>query len=308
VIAVLLVVSLAVSAEMHDVFGAAGAVWLACATLLVAAVSFHDDIRPLPMGLRLCAHVVAAVVAIRAIDLPSSVPTPFGGGFRLAGSAFMGLWIVGLTNVYNFMDGVDGMAGLQALVAGAGWAVLGGLTGMPAVQLLGIVIAGASVGFLVHNWAPAGIFMGDVGSATLGFTFAAMTMLAASRDSRLLIGGALLLWPFLFDATFTMCRRAARRERLLTAHRSHLYQRLVIAGYTHGAVSTTYGLLAALGLVCAFYTVQGGSTALVASIAVVAVSAITLCKVVGWSEKARSLPLASGKPDVSQSSVAERQA
>jgi UDP-N-acetylmuramyl pentapeptide phosphotransferase/UDP-N-acetylglucosamine-1-phosphate transferase len=305
VIAVLVVLFLQVSADMSDALGAAGAIALAGATLLVAVVSFYDDIRPLPMGLRLCAHTVAAVLTIQAIGLPSTIPAPFGAfiGVWLAGSMFMGLWIVGLTNVYNFMDGIDGMAGLQALIAGAGWVVLGRLTGIPAVELLGIVIAGASAGFLVHNWAPARVFMGDVGSATLGFTFAAMTALAASRDSRLLIGGALLLWPFLFDTVFTMCRRAARRDRLMTAHRSHLYQRLVISGYTHRAVSTTYGFLAALGLVCAAYTVRGGSVALVTSIAVVAASAVTLCKVVRWSEKSRSVALGSEKPDVSQLSV-----
>ena len=94
------------------------------------------------------------------------------------------LWIVGLTNAYNFMDGIDGIAGGQAVVAGLGWAGLGYLTDQPLIGLLGLLLAASSLGFLGHNWPPARIFMGDVGSAFLGFTFAVLAVAAAQRDTR----------------------------------------------------------------------------------------------------------------------------
>ena len=160
-------------------------------------------------------------------------------------------WVVGLTNAYNFMDGIDGLAGSQAVIAGVGWAGLGWLRGEPLVSLLGLLVAGSSLGFLLHNWPPARIFMGDVGSAFLGFTFAALSVLAAQQNPRLAVAGILLLWPFIFDTIGTFLRRLRRRENVFAAHRSHLYQRLVIAGYSHRTVTLLYSGLALVGLVLA---------------------------------------------------------
>ena len=101
------------------------------------------------------------------------------------------MWIVGLTNAYNFMDGIDGIAGVQAVVAGLGWLLLGGLAGLPALGALGLLTAASSLGFLIHNWPPARIFMGDVGSAFLGFTFAFLPAVAVQDDPRLGVAGLL---------------------------------------------------------------------------------------------------------------------
>jgi UDP-N-acetylmuramyl pentapeptide phosphotransferase/UDP-N-acetylglucosamine-1-phosphate transferase len=188
----------------------------------------------------------------------------------------LALWFVGLVNVYNFMDGIDGIAGLQAVVAGVAWAIIGTVLSLPLVQLTGAVIASAALGFLTLNWHPAKIFMGDAGSTVLGFLFATLPFLATveggerlgARGERLeltrsLIIGAILVWPFLADGIFTFLRRLKNRENVLQAHRSHLYQRLVIAGHSHTRVTVTYGCLAFLGAVLALALEgQGGRAAI----------------------------------------------
>jgi UDP-N-acetylmuramyl pentapeptide phosphotransferase/UDP-N-acetylglucosamine-1-phosphate transferase len=108
--------------------------------------------------------------------------------------------------------------------------------------------AAGCAGFLVRNWPPAKIFMGDVGSAFLGFTFAFITLAAVGQTPQLAIAGAFLLWPFIFDATFTIIRRMMRGENLLIAHRSHIYQRLVLAGWRHSSVTLLYGTLSLVAL------------------------------------------------------------
>ena len=110
-----------------------------------------------------------------------------------------------------------------------GWTFLGWSDNQPLVAALGLLLAAASLGFLGHNWPLARIFMGDVGSAFLGYTFAVLPVVAAQHNPRLAVAGVLLVWPFLF--------RLRHRENIFAAHRSHLYQRLVIAGYSHRTVT-----------------------------------------------------------------------
>jgi UDP-N-acetylmuramyl pentapeptide phosphotransferase/UDP-N-acetylglucosamine-1-phosphate transferase len=160
-------------------------------------------------------------------------------------------WIVGLTNAYNFMDGIDGIAAGQAIVAGIGWLILGNMLGEPRFAALGLAVAASSLGFLVHNRPPAKIFMGDVGSAFLGFTFAFMTVWCSQKSPNgvwFAELSVLFLWPFAFDSILTFFRRLCKRENVFAAHRSHLYQRLVQSGMTHGQVSGVYTALAAVGL------------------------------------------------------------
>ena len=169
------------------------------------------------------------------------------------------MWIVGLTNAYNFMDGIDGIAGGLALIAGSGWAIIGFLSGQQFVGDIGALIAASNLGFLLHNWPPARIFMGDIGSAFLGFTLAVLPLIAGRNDPRLFIVGFLVVWPFIYDALFTLARRLARKENIFEAHRSHIYQRLVIAGYSHRFVTLTYMGLAAVGTVIAILWYKGSA-------------------------------------------------
>lgn len=216
---------------------------------LIAGVSLFDDLRSLPTLFRLGTHFLSAVIAIVSFGAWRTVNISGVASVELGwlGVPVTLLWIVGLTNAYNFMDGIDGLAGGQALVAASSWVALGAVTGQPLVSGLGLLLAGTSVGFLCHNWSPARIFLGDVGSAFLGYTFAVLPVIAARADSRIVLAGVMVLWPFAFDSCFTLLRRLLRGENIFAAHRSHLYQRLVMAGRSHSAVSSVYIALAALG-------------------------------------------------------------
>ncbi|MFH1476674.1 MAG: glycosyltransferase family 4 protein [Verrucomicrobiota bacterium] len=260
-----------------------GEPWLALGiftvgAVLIACVSGWDDLHPLPVWVRFTAHGLAAVLAILAFGYWHAVGWPGLGGVSLGlfGALLTFLWIVGLTNAYNFMDGIDGIAGGQAVAAGLGWAILGWIGGQPFVSGLGLLIAAASLGFLGHNWPPARIFMGDVGSAFLGFSFAALTVLASQSNPVFVLAGIALIWPFVFDAVFTFVRRLCRGEKVWVAHRSHLYQRLIISGLSHGLVSGLYIGLALLGLALAVALVRGWPCLAAVGAVFVVVAALSL--------------------------------
>lgn len=221
-------------------------VWSYCiGGLLLGAISWIDDLYTLSSRTRLLIHAVVALATIATVGYWQSITLPLVGTYALgwAGLLLSFIWIVGLTNAYNFMDGIDGIAGSQAVIAGLGWALIGFWSEQTLIMTLGIILAASNFGFLLHNWSPARIFMGDVGSAFLGYSFALLTVIAAQRDPRFIIIGALMLWPFIFDTTFTLIRRWKAGENILSAHRSHLYQRLVIAGYSHRTVTLIYSTL-----------------------------------------------------------------
>jgi len=215
---------------------------------MVAAISYLDDLYSLSAWIRLIAHAVAAAILIYGTAL-DKIHLP--GADILAGVGWIShvvwfLWIVWMINAFNFMDGIDGIAGAQGIVAGLGWVAFGILLGDPALYLFGGIIALSCLGFLMHNWSPAAIFMGDVGSAFLGYSLAAMplTPIGHAKSPGWLMPAALsFLWLFFFDSVYTFVRRAVRGEKVWLAHREHLYQRMVIAGYEHGEVTLLYTAL-----------------------------------------------------------------
>jgi UDP-N-acetylmuramyl pentapeptide phosphotransferase/UDP-N-acetylglucosamine-1-phosphate transferase len=223
---------------------------LAGGGLLVAGVGSVDDVRGLPALTRLVAHVAAGAIVVLGIGSWRTVAGPGSWDLDLGRAAvpLTVLLVVGLTNAYNFMDGVDGIAGGQGVVAGFGWVAAGYAIQDPLVTVAGAVVALTTLGFLLFNWSPASIFMGDVGSSFLGFLFGALAVHMASRFPSAAWAGILFVWPFVFDSAFTFLRRMSRREHLLSAHRSHLYQRLVLAGVSHRAVALLYGALATVGV------------------------------------------------------------
>jgi UDP-N-acetylmuramyl pentapeptide phosphotransferase/UDP-N-acetylglucosamine-1-phosphate transferase len=219
--------------------------WLVGA-VLVATVSFVDDLRPLPALPRLIAHTAGAVLLTLAGVQSADVTVVLAFAY-----------VILLTNIYNFMDGIDGLAASQAIVAGIALAVAGTLTRNPLVAVSGGLLAAASAGFALYNLPPARMFMGDVGSTFLGFSFAGLTLLAniGVGGGRLPIEFGLVLFaPFVFDGLVTLCRRVVRGERWYAAHRSHYYQRLVDRGLTHGQVT---GLYAGLAVVAAGAALAG---------------------------------------------------
>jgi UDP-N-acetylmuramyl pentapeptide phosphotransferase/UDP-N-acetylglucosamine-1-phosphate transferase len=148
------------------------------------------------------------------------------------------VWIVGLTNAYNFMDGIDGIAGGQAVVAGLAWGWLGTRAGEPALVALGLLIAGSSAGV-----SPAQLATGAHLHGRRRQCLPRLHLRLAGADRRcganpkLAVAGALVVWPFVADALFTFLRRAWRRERVMEAHKSHVYQRLTQRGLSHAAVA-----------------------------------------------------------------------
>lgn len=219
---------------------------------LLALLGWRDDVRSLSPRVRFPIQFMAIVIAMFGMGYFHSVTIPVFGVWRLGwfGIPITFLWILGLINAYNFMDGIDGMAGGVAFAAGLGWTLLsspwGGLE-HPLAFWLALSITAASLGFLGHNWPPARIFMGDVGSTFLGFSFAVLPLLSAPRGGDPLMFGTAILWTFIMDAGLTFLRRLARRENVFAAHRTHLYQRLVIRGVKVEIVSGLFILFTFLG-------------------------------------------------------------
>ena len=212
-----------------------------CATV-IAAISLIDDLRTLSSLTRLAVHIsAAAVVSVLWVRVQ-----PLTGASTVVVAALATIWLVGVTNAVNFMDGIDGIAGGQAIVAGTTILILAQAAGDRMMVILATAIVGGSAGFLMHNWPPARVFMGDVGSAWLGFVFAAAALELATHDRRAGVAAAFVLWPFVFDTALTLALRAQRRENLMQSHRSHLYQRLVGAGASHGQVAIVYVIASAL--------------------------------------------------------------
>lgn len=253
---------------------------------LVAAVGWRDDVRPLPVSVRFAVQGLAAALVV-GLGVPYSAAPRVVGAVSLGAAALLVAFVVlvGLTNAYNFMDGIDGIAGGQAVVAGFAWVVAGSLLGCRFEAIIGALIAGAAIGFLVHNLPPARIFMGDVGSGALGFLFAWLAVESGTRDSRLLVAGLVFVWPFIFDTAFTFLRRLGRRENVFRAHRSHLYQRLVMAGLSHGVVSAIYGSLAVVGACLALSWLYGVSNAGAGLLITLPSAGVGLVVTVLWKER-----------------------
>lgn len=220
--------------------GPLGAI-LACAFAL-AVISLADDVHSLPIQVRLPAHIAAATVAVLAFAAPQSNQS--GWGWIEACVAIFAL--VWMTNLFNFMDGADGLAGGMAALGFGALALAAATAGTMPLALVAASIASACAGFLPHNFPPARVFMGDAGSVPLGFLAAALGLHGALLGAWPFWFPALVFSPFIVDASVTIVRRLLRGERVWLAHRSHYYQRLVLAGWTRKQLAlSAYALMAA---------------------------------------------------------------
>jgi len=195
--------------------------------LPVILISLIDDIYPLSAKLRFGVQLISASAAVYFLGGVTSMDFIL---FTLDGMwvSFIALFgIIWMTNLYNFLDGIDGYAGAEALFVGLGAYLLFG-------SETALLLAVATAGFLLFNWHKASIFMGDVGSAPLGFIFAVLILYDAATPN--FLGWLMLLSLFWFDATLTLLRRAKQKERLSQAHKKHAYQRLNQAGFSHDKV------------------------------------------------------------------------
>ena len=218
--------------------------------LAVAILGGIDDVQPLNAGLRLVVHIAAATTVtavlgpIREIALPGLPVLQLGW----LGWPLTIVWIVGMTNAFNFMDGADGMAGTGAVVGGAALALVGWQLRMHLPMMLAAFMAAAAGGFLVFNWQPARVFMGDVGSGFLGMLLAVIPLTFPEPQQSLVIVPAICgLWPYVFDPFVSVLRRLADGENPLVPHREFFFHRLIRTGVSHAAAATLYGGLAAVG-------------------------------------------------------------
>ena len=232
------------------------------AALALAAVSFADDLLGLPTLARLAAHLAAASAVI-AFELGYSEPVLF--------TLFL-FAIAWYTNLYNFMDGSDGLAGGMAVIGFGAYAIAAHLSGAGPFAALCASVAAAAAGFLVFNLPPARLFMGDAGSVPLGFLAGALGVVGWSRGFWPIWFPLLVFAPFVCDATLTLLRRALRRERVWQAHRDHYYQRLVRMGFGHrGTALVEYAVMAGCAAIALLArrepsTVQAGALALAAAL------------------------------------------
>ncbi len=202
---------------------------------VLAALSWIDDRVNLPRRLRFPVHVAAVAAALAALPADAAI---FQGVFEGALPVWVDRLVAGLAwvwfvNLYNFMDGIDGISGAQTASLGLGVAALalgfgvGVASGLP-VAVMGTIAAGAGVGFLLWNWHPAKVFLGDVGSIPLGYLLGWLLLVLAL--SGWLAVAFILPAFYLADATLTLLMRAARGGPVLAPHREHFYQRAVHQG------------------------------------------------------------------------------
>ncbi len=240
-LAVLPVVLVAWSIAAVTGLGNPEPVWIACAAALgLGVVSWLDDLRDLSPRTRLVAQAVAVTAGLLVMD---------GEGQYLGGllppaldalvAGLLWLWFV---NLFNFMDGIDGISAAEGASIGIGVALVVAVAGLSApAPVLGLTIAAAALGFLWWNWHPARIFLGDIGSVPMGYLLGWLLLSLSAAGE----WAAALILPlyYLVDATVTLCRRAIRGEVVWQAHRQHFYQRAAQRGLSHAHV--VFAILAA---------------------------------------------------------------
>jgi len=257
-----------------------GNAWAGIAGALVLMLaSWIDDRRNLPPLPRLVAH--AAVVGGALFALPDGLV--FGGRLPLwADHALAGLGWLWFVNLFNFMDGIDGISGVETASLGVGIAVVAALAGASGLVPPAAALAGAAVGFLVWNWHPAKVFLGDVGSVPLGFLLGGLLIRLALAGQ---LAAALILPLYhVADATITIGRRALKGEKVWQPHRQHFYQRAVQGGRRHDQVALAV-LAGNLALIAAAAVAAGGRPAEGWLMAVVAV-ALLLGLLARWAKGA----------------------
>ena len=228
-----------------------GSGWLLVGALLVVCVSFADDVRRISSSIRIVAHLAAAGCVVLSGGVCERIVLP-GAVLHLgpaAGAAFTVLFVAWFVNLYNFMDGMDGLAGGMAVIGFTTFALFGALQGAAELVATSLVVASAALGFLLFNFPPAKLFMGDLGSTLLGY-LSAVTMLRADHSASVPLWISLLAFsPFFVDASVTLVRRTLAGERPWRPHHSHFYQRLVRLGWGHRkTVVREYGLM--IGCAC----------------------------------------------------------
>ena len=239
--------------------------WVIFGALILAAVSWSDDLRGLPPVFRLLAQIVSAGLVLWM----SPVMAPYFQGLLppwldVVAALIIWVWFI---NLFNFMDGIDGMSGVETAGVGLGLAALAATAAVPqTIGLFGLAAAAVAIGFLRWNWHPAKVFLGDVGSVPLGFLLGWLLLKLAAEG----LWAAAIILPlyYMLDATITLLRRAARKEKVWEAHRSHYYQQAVQRGLDHSMVSIAVAINNLLLVGLAVYSVRNPWIALGAALVI----------------------------------------
>ena len=227
------------------------AVWVTAAVLLLSYVSFLDDRQGLSVSVRLVGQITSAgLVVVGGISLTGvGFPGVLWVWPQALGVAISVVYLVWMINLYNFMDGMDGFAGGMAVIGFGTFALLGYQSGDTAFLAINLIIASSAAAFLLANFPPARLFMGDAGSATLGLLAGCMSIWAERQHLFPFWVAILVFSPFIVDSTVTLLRRLLKRERVWQAHKTHYYQRLVQLGWGHRrTVLSEYVLMVACGV------------------------------------------------------------
>ena len=261
--------------------------------LAMFLLGFYDDLRNLSPLFRFLVQFVSALLLL--VFLGPLLPEislwiwVFPKWAWVVPGVF---WVVWMLNLYNFMDGIDGLAGGEAAVASSFFFLVFAWYGQSGWAVANLVVAAASMGFLVHNWPPAKIFMGDGGSMFLGAFYGMQSVVATMSTP---VPFPVLVLPFanfILDTTFTLFRRLIRREKWYQAHRSHVYQRMTDLGMTHGKVTSIELLVVVASCAAAAACIPAGPAVRIAL--VVSVVAAIVCIGIWVRVKEQTLKVGTG--------------
>jgi UDP-GlcNAc:undecaprenyl-phosphate GlcNAc-1-phosphate transferase len=205
--------------------------WIVLPTMGLFGMSLFDDVRGLSAKVRLFGHFIAALILLS------------GAGLQWIWWLPVLLFIIWMTNLFNFMDGSDGLAGGMALFGFSFYGIAALIHGNETFAMMNFTIGAAALGFLYHNFHPARVFMGDAGSIPLGFLAAGFGVWGCQLNLWTYWFPILVFSPFVVDATATLFKRAWRKENLVQAHREHYYQRLILMGWSHSKIAVIEYLL-----------------------------------------------------------------
>lgn len=250
--------------------------WLVLPLIGLFIVSLLDDMQGLPVRKRLLAHLIAAVILVGG----SGILSQQGVVFALVVLLFT-IW---MTNLYNFMDGSDGLAGGMALLGFTMYGIAALMNHNDVFAMMNFTIGAAALGFLYNNFHPAKVFMGDAGSIPLGFLAAGMGLWGWQQGCWAMWFPLLVFSPFIVDATVTLVKRTLRGVKITEAHREHYYQRLIQMGWGHRNVALLeYALMLVVGI-AALVTLKESFPLVVFLVCGVIYAALMLVVDVAWKE------------------------